>query len=364
MLLQESIKHWIDSLAGNARHDSRLVLDLPECRIELRSNSPELVAKMRAYFHDVVSLDEERPCQVHVIAIEGPAADLPIDYTPRPPEPGKQKIKEEFVEFVDGRIVRKKLTGMLFLFGGSRQIAYGPCLANDNQVVNFINSRYLHFQVQRGALLCHAAGVAVENRGLALAGLAGRGKSTLALHLLSRGADFVSNDRLLIRRDKQFRMLGIPKLPRINPGTVLHNPQLESVMSPAERAAVAHLPPDQLWSLEQKYDVYLDQCFGPGHFRMAAEMTGLVMLTWQRNSHPLEIRRVRMVDRPDLLDAFRKTLGLFTGGDDDELGSADGTPEEYTRMLGDCPVFEFAGGVDFDRAAEVCLRFMREGSME
>ncbi len=88
------------------------------------------------------------------------------------------------------------------------------------------------------------------------------------------------------------------------------------------------------------------------------------MLTWDRGSRPMEMRRVEMASRPDLLEAFRKTLGLFTAGEEEELGSSDGTAAEYIEMLRDCPVYELAGGVDFDQASQACLRFLTEGRME
>ena len=67
------------------------------------------------------------------------------------PDPGKTKIKEEYVDLDDGRIVRKRLTGMLFVFGGGQNVAVGPCGANLNQVINFINNRYIEW------LLCRPA---------------------------------------------------------------------------------------------------------------------------------------------------------------------------------------------------------------
>ena len=62
--------------------------------------------------------------------------------------------------------------------------AVGPCLANDNQIVNFINNRLIEVRLRAGDLLFHAAGVARNGRGLALAGFSGAGKSTLALAIM------------------------------------------------------------------------------------------------------------------------------------------------------------------------------------
>lgn len=41
------------------------------------------------------------------------------------PDPGKSKVKEEYADFPDGRLVRKRLTGMVFVFGEGDHLAMG-----------------------------------------------------------------------------------------------------------------------------------------------------------------------------------------------------------------------------------------------
>ena len=73
--------------------------------------------------------------------------------------------------------------------------------------------------------------------GLVIAGFAGAGKSTLALEIMGHGTDFISNDRVMVSRQGQtLTMAGVAKMPRINPGTVLNNPNLASVMNAEDRA--------------------------------------------------------------------------------------------------------------------------------
>ena len=86
------------------------------------------------------------------------------------------------------------------MFGGGRNLAIGPCLENSNQVINFVNNRFIEWSVRRGSLLCHAAAVSQGERGISFAGFSGMGKSTLALKTMGQGLSFVSNDRLLISR--------------------------------------------------------------------------------------------------------------------------------------------------------------------
>ena len=156
-------------------------------------------------------------------------------------------------------------------------------------------------------------------------------------------------------------MEGVPKLPRVNPGTILNNPALDSVMSDEQRARALALPPEELWSLEEKYDVDILDCYGPDTFQLRAELEGIMMLNWTRDAGPLRINRVRFEERHDLLDAFRKSLGLFF--DPGEAGAPDFSRERYIEVIGDTPVLELCGGVDFDEAAAACRRFIEDGEM-
>jgi HprK-related kinase B len=138
---------------------------------------------------------------IEITAHEMPAWDLSLAYAIKQPDPGKTKIKEEYFELADGRVVRKRLTGMVFIFGEGENVAVGPCLENINQVVNFVNSRYIEWMLCKGCILGHAAGVILNGNKLAVAGFSGAGKSTLVLHLMNEGGTFVSNDRLMIENN-------------------------------------------------------------------------------------------------------------------------------------------------------------------
>jgi HprK-related kinase B len=336
-----------------------LTLRMGPCRLRLHSDSPALVHTLKRYFGDFLEPQEDAPVDATVIALEAPAPELGLTFTEKEPEPGKNKIKEEYFDLPGGRVVRKRLTGMVFMFGGDLNLALGPCLANDNQVINFINSRYIQLMLERGHLLCHAAAVAGPQGGLALAGWSGAGKSTLALHMMGLGLDFVSNDRLLIHLDPStgdLHMHGVAKLPRINPGTALSTPHLGGILSPDESRRFAALPLAELWSLEHKYDVYLDRCFGPGRFRLQAPMLGLVVLTWRHGAGPFRLREAAPGRRAELLEAFVKSPGLFYLPP--RLAPAMATTGAYLRDLAGCPVYELAGGADFSAAARACRELL------
>ncbi len=336
---------------------STFYLQLGRCLLAVHTDRESIVDALREYFKPFVA--ETGVADIEVSIHEAPEYRLPVDFTVKEPDPGKTKIKEEFYELADGRIVRKCLTGMLFVIGGGDNVAVGPCLDNLNQVVNFINNRYIEWILCQGSLLGHAAGVVLNGQGLALAGFSGAGKSTLALHLMNEGATFISNDRLMIEKRKNgLVMHGVAKMPRINPGTALNNPKLRTVMSAEEQTRFASLPENELWELEHKYDALIDDCYGPDRFVLRAPMQALVLLNWRRNGGPTEVSPVDLAERRDLLPAFIKNVGLFFVPPE-QCAMPAPVEDAYIDFLSRCSVFEVSGGTNFAAAAQACLRFVR-----
>lgn len=336
----------------------RLGLSFAGTRIDVLTNDAELIHRIGLYYRDFRD-DWGHPAMV-VNAVECLPPQLSLPLTLKEREPGKTQFKEAYAELADGRLVRKVRTDMVFAFGGDEHYAFGPCIANEAQVVNFINNRYIQQVLHRGALLFHTAAVSSNGRGLALAGFAGAGKSTLALHLMRQGTDFVSNDRAMVRpAENGLQILGVPKMPRVNPGTVVHNESLRPVIPESERKAFEALPPAELWDLEHKYDAFIDECFGPGRFKLKTRLALLAILNWGRNSRPLTIEPVRLRDRTDLLPAFMKDVGLFFEADDPEH-EFDFSADAYLDLLESCRVVELTGGVDFDGAASELLALLQD----
>ena len=342
-----------------------LTVDLGPCLVEVDTNDEPLYRDLVHYFqsfrpHKDHAGQAGRPV-IRITAHQAPEPELWLNYVPRAPEPGKSKVKEETADIEGGRVVRKRLTGMHFVFGPGGNLAVGPCRENPNQVINFVNNRFIELLLNQGCLLGHASGIAMAGRGMALAGFAGAGKSTLALHAMGLGADLVSNDRVLVRPGRPPLFFGVAKHPRINPGTALNNPHLARVLSDEDRARFAALPPNELWNLEHKYDAIVEECFGPGRFRLAAPMNALMILHWTRGGGPMRIRLFDPRERHDLLAAFMKATGSF-------YLPAPGLPQDqpvtrYAEALAHCACIEVYGGVNFEAAARACLYLLRTGAV-
>lgn len=373
MLVRHLAKQWLED-AGTPEGKGLLwtVLDLANCRIAVGANSPDLINALAQYFAPFVTGGAPAPAadithispQVSVIALQADPPRLDANLASKPPDPGKSRVKEEYLDLPDGRVIRKRLTGMMFLTAPDVHLGIGPCLANLNQVVNFINNRYIQWRLHRGAVLFHAAGVIYEGHGLALSGFSGRGKSTLALHFVSRGAQFVSNDRLMVAESPGgLLMHGVPKLPRVNPGTILNNPDLLPMLCDDDAARFDQMPPDALWNLEHKFDVPVEQLFGPDRLRLSSRMHALIVLNWSRDEAKTMVSPVDLARRRDLLPAFMKSVGLFYLHDDAAHPLRD-DQESYIQFLESCPVLEVRGGVNFERAADLCLSHLETVPVE
>jgi HprK-related kinase B len=345
-------------LGGATLSERTLTLVMGECALRLRSNSSELIERLAGYFSPVVGVVEQP--DIEVVAVEREAPELGLRFVDWKREPGKTGRKDSYFDLPGARLVRKVRTGMVFLQSGTQRIAAGPCLRYDNQVINFINAQYMNWLQQRGWLICHAAGLVHAGRALAIAGFSGGGKSTLMLNMLEDPAvNYLTNDRLFINlEDGAVQAMGIPKLPRINPGTIVHNPRLQPLIPAPQREALQAMPAEALWRLEDKYDVMIDRLYGHGRITPKAPLAAFLVLNWERDSgQPLALEAVDLAGRRDLLGAIMKSPGPFYQYADGRFFQ-DETPldaQAYLDMLAGIPVYEASGGVDFDGLARRCL---------
>ncbi len=348
-----------------------LYLQLDHCLIAVQTNHQELLGRLRHYFRHLVISDPERPTQIQVVAIQREPLKPEVTFNDWKRETGKQGRKDAVYDFPGGRLVYKVRTGMLFLQQADIRYAAGDCLANDNQVINFINAQYMNWLQQRGSLICHAAGVVYQGLALGIAAFSGGGKSTSMLRLMDiPGSHFLTNDRLFIRKlpgdnaeietgaevqvKSSVEACGVPKLPRINPGTIVTNPVLQNLLSPQRRQELLAMPPQSLWELEEKYDVDVLETYGEARIEHRATLGAFVILNWTRTdnlqANPLNIAQVDLAERRDLLPALMKSPGPFYQKSDGAFFS-DGTPLDegsYIDTLAQVPVFEVTGGLDFD----------------
>jgi len=255
-------------------------------------------------------------------------------------------------------------TGMLLWQHSEAPLCIGPVEAHPNQVINFILTQSLNHHLRQGWLLGHCAGLEIQGKGLAIAGLSGGGKSTLMLHLMEMGEHFISNDRLVFQnQNSQVVMRGIPKHPRINPGTIVHNPRLHSLITPQQKQDFLAMPQEELRQLEYKFDADVNELYGATCYKSETQLSALVVLNWQANSEQAtSLRQTTLKESPELLAAIIKSPGPFYADEDGRFLSCEQALEEkletapYFQKLGDMPCWELRGNIDFQQASQLVIK--------
>ena len=324
--------------------------------VALTVHAPEpLRGRLRAYFAPVLTQDVTADAQaVHLL----PGQALPAEpvWTDWLREGGKTGGKDAICDLAGARLIRKLRSGVTFVQSPDLAIALGPLDRNESTVINFINTQVLNACLREGWQLAHAAAVTDGSCTLAISGLSGGGKSTSILRMMDLPAtQFLSNDRVLIKGGTPPQALGIPKHPRINPGTILCNPRLSGMLTEARKADLRSMPPAALWSLEDKHDLIIPDVYGAGRMRLDGPLSNFWVLNWSHDTaQPTRITPVVIAERPDLLSAILKSPGPFyqhASGQFEPNGNSP-EPAPYVAALKGVRVCEVSGKIDFDAIAD------------
>jgi HprK-related kinase B len=329
------------------------VLDLRVADIAIRvlSNDLEIHRRLSRYYMPYVTEGAARPrFVVSLIQGRAPAQGDFRDVV----RPGGRRVKESIRNADGGRLILKRATRVLMGLLPDRAFAVGDLRTNLNQGINLINTVYAKALLGRGHLLFHASAISWRGQAVVLAGPPGAGKSTAALHCVEQGFRFVSNDRVLAKpRAGTVEVLGYPKQPRVNPGTLLAHPRLVALLSPEERTALAAMPPDELWHLERKSDVDLDAVYGPGTVDLSARMRALVLLRWHRRGGDVRVRPLEVSEALAHLPLFYKDLGAFDLDVEPGAPAAEDVERRYRALLTRVTRVDVTGSPDFGRLVKL-----------
>lgn len=345
----------LETAIADCQH--HFLLQLDDFVVRVGSNAPALIAALRDYYRSYPQPEQATP-NLQLWMIDQPAIKPDQDWHDWPRETGKSGRKEAIVDLPAGqRLVYKVKTGMLMLQRLQDPMLIGPAQENLAQAVNFINNQHINHLQHKGGLICHAAALTVGQRGVAVAASSGGGKSTLMLRLMELPeARFITNDRLFVTRsDSGTQGEGVAKLPRVNPGTLLNNERLRPVLSEENQARFAALPKDELWQLEFKSDVPVEDYYGADSLCMSAPLHDLILLNWSHQSdQPCQIRKVDLAQEPQLLPGIMKSPGAFYQNAQGTFLDRPALPPEadYLQALGGLNIYEVTGRADFDQAAD------------
>jgi HprK-related kinase B len=325
---------------------ARVRLRFLDFRIDIETNSLRAASRLQTYFREYLSFDAS-PAQVRLHAVRvAPEYDARrMKVWERPAKPDRTP-KESYYDREGVRYVLKNRTGILIklaLDRGDASIA-GDIDRHLNQVVNLVNTLFGLSLVDRGYAMLHASAVARTgaDEALIFLGNSGSGKSSLALQLIERGGyDFVSNDRALLKVERGVvQLVGLPKKPRVNPGTLLASKSLVRLLSARKRPAYEQLSAAELWQLEDKTDVDVRRALG-AQSRLSARLARAYSLEWRPSGDGL---RIDDLDPAGAFDAMMLTAKDF-GPFDVRRDERDMT-REFRRIAKTAPFVRVTGKAD------------------
>ncbi len=360
-----TIQRILDEYDGGFTPDHRLLLDLHGVKIQVNTDSEEVAGLLRDYYADYLDGGEAEPGAYRIDAhqrwITVDQEELTV-YV----EQGKTKPKEAFLDDPDTglRLMLKVRSGVLALLGRGHIRVAGDLVGFINQLNNIINAVFIIDRMDAGYTLFHASALCRGDRGMIVSGRSGAGKSSAAIWTLDHGISIISNDRLLARRSPgagggAIPMLGVPKKPRINPGTIVGNPKLHGMMPADELARYQAMPMEELWHVEHKYDLDVKSVFGPEAERATASLHAAFFIDWDVKSRDDYRCDLLPPERyPEFYRAVFKDGGVF----DLKNRETSFKPEhevEYARVLEGIPVYHVTGGVSFESLVESILQSAR-----
>jgi len=359
-----TIQRVLEEYDAGFKPEHRLLLDLHGVRIAVNTDSQAVAGLLRDYYADYLSNDggdAQYRVDAHQKWLKVDQDELAI-YV----EKGKTKPKEAFLDDPEAglRLMLKVRSGVLALLGRSHIRVAGDLAAFCNQLNNIINAVFIIDRMDAGYTLFHASALACGERGMIVSGRSGAGKSSAAIWTLDHDISIISNDRLLARRAAGadaagIPMLGVPKKPRINPGTIVSNPKLHGMMSAEELARFQAMPKEELWHVEQKYDLDVKSVFGPAAEQATAMLHAAFFIDWEVGSDaPCRCERLPRERYPEFYRAVFKDGGVF------DLRNTETSLKleheaEYERVLEGIPVYHVTGGVSFDTLVESILQCAR-----
>jgi HprK-related kinase B len=341
----------LTSILHAYRSDAAVGLEIAGVSLRVRTNASALHDRLQRYFRAYLVADPG-PDAAEVALFSGRPVYDPARMVDVPPRSRADTVKEAFYDAPDARVVLKRRTGVVIYVAEPRHYVVGDLEANFNQAVNAITMVFAKAMLQRGYVMLHASAILGEGGGIAFASPSGSGKSTLALMLVDRRQHLVSNDRLFVRPTPGgAEMVGVPKRPRVNPGTLLRIARLTRLLGAEERMRYQPLPPERLWTLEHKHDVDVDEIYGPGTVRLRGALRAVFLLRWSPHNRGWSVHTLPPEERLGALVQTMKGVGVYD--------VAPPNPAAQRAVLSavceTVSVYEVFGRADLDRLAALVL---------
>jgi HprK-related kinase B len=323
---------------------ARVRLRFLQYRIDVETNSLRAATRLQSYFRGYLAADMSKPALVLHALRARPAYDpTKMKVWQRPSNPDRAP-KESYYDARGTRYILKNRTGMLIELGEGRAAIIGDIEQNLNQVVNLVGTVFGLSLANKGYAMVHASAVvrAGTDEATIFLGNSGSGKSSLALQLIERGGfDFLSNDRVLLKvTSSGIHAVGLPKKPRVNPGTLLASKSLSKLLSAKKRPLYEGLPAEELWQIEDKTDVDVTRTLHARE-RLGASLVKVYSLGWRTSGTGLETRTLESAAALEAMRITAKDFGIF------DIGGETYDPErEFKRLAAACEFVHVGGKAD------------------
>ena len=104
-----------------------------------------------------------------------------------------------------------------------------------------------------------------------------------------------------MRSGAEVEMVRVPKWPCANLGTLLAIENLTRLMSLEDTAKYSAMPASELWGIEHKHDVRVDEIYGRTHVSLASRLDVTYALAWKHGAGEPSMRRAEPGERREAL---------------------------------------------------------------
>ncbi len=253
----------------------------------VRSNDAgviEHVARLVARYRGSMPQAATGP-QQELVAVQGTPEFDRSGLTDVPRRSGASKpARVAIADRDDRRLIYRHEAGVLTVIEPARWMITGDLHTYPNEVTRALDAMLALALVERGYLTLKGSALARAGQGVALVGGPDSARRALAVTLVARGFQWVTEDSLLVRvAAGHVEMRGLPGLLRLGPAAMTAHPALRAMLTDDERAQYAGQTWRNLREIDARYVVNAADAFGAGGVEEDGALRMIVALRWKGN---------------------------------------------------------------------------------
>ena len=253
-------------------------------------------------------------------------------------------------EIEGGRVIFRRETGVLTAIQPDAWTITGDLRTYPGEVTRVLDAMLSLALVDRGYLTLKGSALARDGRGIALVGGPDTARRALAVTLVGRGFQWVTEDLLQVRvASGHVEMRGLPGLLRLGPAAMLAHPALHAMLTAEEQARYAGQTWRDLREIEARYNIDTVDAFGPAGIASGGTLDMIVALRW-RGGETAGEPAIALLARADAYEALAdatRSFGLY-----DLAGSVPPNFHRLQRIAETVAMHTVSGPVDLLTVAD------------